>query len=113
MNSEHGNYRQVLPAFLEEIPVDKGWWYRLPLAPTSSKNGKSIATDVILPPLGDVFGLTEPAMLLFLVEMGYYKKARGEGYRLNNAGWEAFEAEFKVKKYIEVRLPLIKEMVST
>ena len=101
MNSEHANYRKVLAAFLEEIPQNKGWWYRLPLAPTSSKNGKSIATDVILPPLGNVFGLTEPAMLLFLVEMGCYK-ARGEGYTINGTGWEAFEAEFKVKKYIEV-----------
>jgi len=94
MNSEHTNYRKVVASFLEEIPQNKGWWYRLPLAPTSSKNGKSIATDVILPPLGNVFGLTEPAMLLFLVKMGCYK-ARGEGYRLNNAGWEALRQSSK------------------
>jgi hypothetical protein len=105
MNSEHANYRKVLVAFLEEIPQNKGWWYRLPLATTStkdgSKDGKSIATDAILPHLGNVFGLSEPSMLLFLVEMGCYQ-ARGEGYALNKTGWEAFEAEFKVKSYIEV-----------
>jgi hypothetical protein len=102
MNSEQANYRKVLASFLEEIPKNKGWWYRLPLAPiSSSKDVEAIATDAILPHLGNVFGLSEQAMLLFLVEMGCYQ-ARGEGYTINKTGWEAFEAEFKVKSYIEV-----------
>jgi hypothetical protein len=78
MNSEHANCRKVLASFLEEIPKTKGWWHRLPLAPMSSKHGKPIATDAILPHLGSVFGLSEQAMmLLFLVEMGCYQ-AKGE-----------------------------------
>jgi hypothetical protein len=101
MNSEHANYRKVFASFLEEIPQNKGWWYRLPLAPKSSKDGQLIATDAILPHLGNVFGLSEPAMLLFLVEMGCYQ-AKGKGHVINKPGWEAFEAEFKVKSYIEV-----------
>jgi hypothetical protein len=102
MNCEHASYRKVLAVFLEEIPRNKRWWYQLPSATTSSKDGKPIATDAILPHLGNVFGLSEPAMLLFLVKMGCYQ-ARGEGYTLNKTGWEAFEqAEFKVKSYIEV-----------
>jgi hypothetical protein len=101
MNSEHANYRKVLASFLEEIPRNKGWWYRLPLASISSKDSKPIATDAILPHLGNVFGLSEQAMLLFLVEMGCYQ-AKGEGCITNKAGWEAFEAEFKVKHFIEV-----------
>ena len=39
MSSEQANYRKVLASFLEEIPKNKGWWYRLPLAPISSKGG--------------------------------------------------------------------------
>ena len=69
MNSEHANYRKVFASFLEEIPQNKGWWYRLPLAPKSSKDGQLIATDAILPHPGNVLGLSEPATLLFLVEM--------------------------------------------
>ena len=47
------------------------------MAPKSSKDGKSIATDVILPHLGNVLGLSEQATSLFLVEMGCYQ-AKGE-----------------------------------
>jgi hypothetical protein len=101
MDPQHANYRKVLASFLEEIPKNKGWWYRLPLASISSKDDEPIATDAILPHLGNVFGLSEQAMLLFLVEMGCYQ-ARGEGYIISKTGWEAFEAEFKVKSYIEV-----------
>jgi hypothetical protein len=97
MNSDHANYRKVLASFLEEIPKNKGWWYRLPMAPISSKISEPILTDAILPHLGNVFGLSEQAMLLFLFEMGCYQ-ARGEGYTINKTGWEAFEAEFKVSK---------------
>ena len=101
MNSEHANCRKVLASFLEEIPQNKGWWCWLPLATKSTKGGQPIATDVILPHLGNAFGLSEPAMLLFLVEMGCYQ-AKGEGHSINELGWEAFEAQFKVKSHIEV-----------
>jgi hypothetical protein len=77
MKSEHANCRKVLASFLEEIPENKGWWCRLPLAPMSSKDGKPIPTDAILPHLGSAFGLSEQAMLLFLVEMGCCQ-AKGE-----------------------------------
>jgi hypothetical protein len=93
MKSEHANYRKVPASFLEEIPKYKGWWYWLPLAPISSKHGKTIATDMILPHLGTAFGLSEQAMLLFLVEMGTYQ-AKGEGHIINAKGWDDLGAEF-------------------
>jgi hypothetical protein len=72
------------------------------LAPMSSKDGSMpIATDVILPHLGTVFGLSEQAMLLFLVEMGAHQ-ARGKGCIMNPKGWDDLEAEFKVKSHIEL-----------
>jgi hypothetical protein len=77
MNAEHANCRKVLASFLKEIPKNKGWWCWLPLAPTSSKRGKPIATDASLPHLGNVFGLSEQATLLFLVEIGCHQ-AKGE-----------------------------------
>jgi hypothetical protein len=43
----------------------------------SSKDGKPIPTDAIPPHLGSAFGLSEQAMLLFLVEMGCHQ-AKGE-----------------------------------
>jgi hypothetical protein len=94
MKSEHANYRKVLASFLKEIPENKGWWYRLPLASISSKDGKQIPTDVILPHLGTAFGLSEQAMLLFLVEMGTYQ-AKGEGHldRAKKAGLEKIDKQ--------------------
>ncbi len=80
MSSEQANYRAVLASFLEKIPKSKGWWYRLPLAPKYGKDGKPLApdaTDAIMPHLGNVFGLSEQAMLLFLVEIGCYQ-AKGK-----------------------------------
>jgi hypothetical protein len=77
MKSERANCRKVLASFLEEIPENEGWWHRLPLAPKSSKDGKSVATGATLPHLGSVFGLSEQATLLFLVEMGCHQ-AKGE-----------------------------------
>jgi hypothetical protein len=68
----------------------------------SSKDGKPIATDAIPPHLGTAFGLSEQAMLLFLVEMGTYQ-AKGEGCIIKNAkGWDDLAAEFKAKSHIEV-----------
>jgi hypothetical protein len=101
MKSEHANYRKVLASFLEEILENKGWWYRLPLASISSKDGKPIATDVILPHLGTAFCLSEQAMLLFLVEMGTYE-AKSKGHTIDAKGWDDLPAEFKVKSSIEV-----------
>jgi hypothetical protein len=101
MKSEHANHRKVLASFLEEIPKNKGWWYRLPLPPMSSKDGMPITTDVILPHLGTVFGLSEQATLLFLVEMGACQ-ARGKGHIMNPKGWDDLEAEFKAKSHIEL-----------
>ncbi len=66
------------------------------MASISSKDGKQIPTDVILPHLGTAFGLSEQAMLLFLVKMGTYQ-AKGEGHSINAKGWDDLAAEFKVK----------------
>jgi hypothetical protein len=67
----------------------------------SSKDGKPIATDVILPHLGTVFGLSEQATLLFLVKVGCCQ-AKGEGCIINPKGWDDLAAEFKAKSHIEV-----------
>jgi hypothetical protein len=101
MKSEHANHRKVLASFLEEIPENKGWWHRLPLASMSSKDGKPTATDAILPHLGTAFCLSEQAMLLFLVEMGTYE-AKSKGHTIDAKGWDDLPAEFKAKSHVKV-----------
>jgi tetrahydromethanopterin S-methyltransferase subunit E len=55
--------------FVEKIPDDKGWWYRLPSYIALSEDNQPLPTDTILPHLGHAFGLTELAMWAILVEM--------------------------------------------
>jgi hypothetical protein len=101
MKSEHANCRKVLASFLEKNSKNKGWWHRLPLASTSSKDGKPISSDALLPHLGTAVGLSEQATLLFLVKMGTHQ-AKGEGQIINAKGWDDLAAEFKTNSHIEV-----------
>jgi hypothetical protein len=98
MSSKQARYRKVLAAFIDEIPENKGWWYRLPSNVKSATDGKPIAqspTETIIPHLGIVFGLTELAMWTILYEMGLIHMNGGR-YCVNNNGWLDLKAEFKV-----------------
>ena len=91
-SSEKNNNCKVLAAFIDTIPEDKGWWYRLPLNQPSSCTGPSDShPDNIMPHLGRLFGLTEMAMFVILIEMGCIEQMstginRGQ-FGINMTGW--------------------------
>ncbi len=101
MSGKQASYRQVLALFIEKIPKDKGWWYRLPSRVSPLQDGKPLPFDAILPHMGTLFGLTELAMWVILYEMGCYKK-KGAAFIINMQGWDDLKYEFKVKLFIEV-----------
>jgi hypothetical protein len=100
MSTKQSSYRNVLASFIEEIPDNKGWWYRLPSKTPPTKNGQPLPSDVILPHLGTPFGLTEVAMWVILFEIGFFRQ-KGDHYCIDNNGLEDFRNEFKVSDYIE------------
>lgn len=59
--------RSILAEFLKEIPITNGWWYCIPVL-----NSKIINEDLnmCLPHFGSIFGLTEDAIAVVLIEMG-------------------------------------------
>jgi hypothetical protein len=103
MSSKQANCRHVLARFVEKIPINKGWWYRLPSGVALSNDNQPLPTDAILPHLGYAFGLTELAMWAILVEMGCISQnSRSKTWGINNEGWEFLSAEFSVSKNIQV-----------
>ena len=63
--------RNYLVEFLKKILTTTGWWYRIPILNSSDKN---VTLDLCLPHLGTLFGLTEDAMAVVLLEMGLLKR---------------------------------------
>ena len=101
MSGKQASYRQVLALFIEKIPKDKGWWYRLPSRVSPLQDGKPLPFDAILPQMGTLFGITEFAMWVILYGMGCYRKL-GDGFVINRQGWDALMAQFKVEESVEV-----------
>jgi hypothetical protein len=103
MSSEQANYRRVLARFVEKIPINKGWWYRLPPGEALSNDNQPLPTDAILPRLGHAHGLPELAMWAILVEMGCISQnSQSKTWGINNEGWEFLLAEFGVSKNLQV-----------
>jgi hypothetical protein len=103
MSSKQANCRHVLAQFVEKIPINKGWWYRLPSGVALSNDNQPLPTYAILPHLGYAFGLTELAMWAILVEMSCISQnSRSKTWGINNEGWEFLSAEFSVSKSIQV-----------
>jgi hypothetical protein len=106
MAGKQANYREVLASFVGEIPHAKGWWYRIPSRVTPTQDGRPLPSDVILPHMGTLFGLTELAMWVILYEMGCYKKKKNR-FIINIQGWDDLKYQFKVKSFIEVSCNLV------
>jgi hypothetical protein len=95
MSSKQASYRRVLARFVQQIPRNKGWWYRLPSGNTLSNDNQPLLTDAILPHLGHAFGLTELAMWAILIEMGCISQnSRSKTWGINN--------KFGVSKSLQV-----------
>ena len=60
MSTSASSKRQVLAKFIDEVPPNKGWWFRLP---TISSSQLPHPTDCCMPHLGVPFGMTEVAMV--------------------------------------------------
>ena len=79
-SSKYGSHSEVLDtSFVDKIPADKGWWYRLPSMSILSQEQEEVVSDHILPHMGTVFGLTEAVMLIILFQMECVKK-KGDSY---------------------------------
>jgi hypothetical protein len=103
MSLKQASYRRVLAPFVEQIPRNKGWWYRLLSGNTLSNDNQPLPTDAILPHLGHAFGLTELAMWAILIEMGCISQnSQSKTWGINNEGWEFLLAEFGVSKSLQV-----------
>jgi hypothetical protein len=100
--------QRVLVAYLTKIIEHGGWWYRIPkFAPKPQKDQKKtppLAQDAIMPHMGQVFGLTEEAAVLVLVEMGLILQLKNGTYLLNKQGWTDLGALFKVNDLVEISL---------
>ena len=94
---------QVLTEFLEKLPTTTGWWYRLPILNSSETNS---TLDLCLPHFGTLFGLTEDAIAVVLLEMGLLKSSQKNGAKMVTnivrGAWDDLISVFKVKNCIEV-----------
>ena len=74
---QKANNRRIIAEFLYDIPDNVGWWYRLPqLRSGAPKNSRinDMDPDLIMPHLGSIFGLTEEAIAIVLIEMGCFRE---------------------------------------
>jgi hypothetical protein len=92
MSTSASSKRQVLAKVIEEVPPNKGWWFRLP---TISSSPLPHATDCCMPHLGVPFGMTEVAMVKILLLTECLGLLRGKSH-MNVQGWEDLRSEFKV-----------------
>ena len=97
---------KVVAEFLETSPSNKGWQYRsLKLGAEATES--SIKTldgniDTIMPHFGSVFGLTETATALILVELGCLELHNNrKTTRFMQDGWGKLGAQFRVLDLLE------------
>jgi hypothetical protein len=91
--------RKVLANFLATIPDNKGWWYRLPKLNNNNKISEEALVDLHLPNMGVLFGLTEDALALVLVQMGLLQS---DGITIIRKGWDDLKAMFGLNPKLEV-----------
>jgi hypothetical protein len=60
---------QELAKFINDVPSNKGWWFRLPMLTTSDENRQLVLhpTDPCMPHLGVPFDMTEVAIAKILL----------------------------------------------
>ena len=98
---KHSYHQQVLSSFLTTIPNNKGWWYRLPETLSEGNEKTFLGTDMYLPHMGAIFGLTEEATVIILAEMGLIKHD-AKGSKIDRQGWDNLKALFGVHQELEV-----------
>jgi hypothetical protein len=78
---------------------DQGWWYRvLKLNYKPWKTATDFDPDDLMPHLGTLFGLTQDATSIILVEMGFLlERKKGTTTITCQQGWDDLAKEFKVK----------------
>jgi hypothetical protein len=97
MATATGRKRQVLANFINDVPSNKGWWFRMPKLNTSGKKSAIHPTDVCLPHLGVPFGISEDCMAAILTEMECLRINKKDGMtQFVQGGWELLRDEFKV-----------------
>jgi hypothetical protein len=74
MKESHAVNQQVLASFLSGIIVDGGWWFCIPKTYPAPLKKVPLPQDSVMPHFGNVFGITEEAAALVLVEMGLLDK---------------------------------------
>ena len=65
--SNNNAQRSILAEFLKEIPTTNGLWYRIAVLNSDIVNED---LNMCLPHFGSIFGLTEDAIAVVLIEMG-------------------------------------------
>jgi hypothetical protein len=108
MSTSASSKRQVLAKFIDEVPPNKGWWFRLP---TISSSQLPHPTDCCMPRIGVPFGMIEVAMVKILLSMECLRLLCGKSH-MNVQGWEDLRSEFKVTA-IEWRMLKIKSTSAT
>jgi hypothetical protein len=87
----------MLANLINDVPSNKGWWFRMPKLNTSGKNSAIHPTDVCLPHLGVPFGISEDCMATILTEMECLRITKKDGMTLFvQGGWELLRDKFKV-----------------
>ena len=75
--STSANNRKVLANYFEQLKDNKGWWYRMPEYKIdigkAALQESNIESDKVMPHFGTLFGLTEAASAIILIEMGCLK----------------------------------------
>jgi len=103
MSTSQARNRQVIARFLESLPSDQGWWYRVPKLNYKPPKSTDPNPDDVMPHLGTLFGLTEDATSIILVEMGCLaERQNGTTTVTRPQGWGDLAAEFKVQSLIEI-----------
>ena len=92
--STHLMNQKILADFLSSIPLDKGWWFRVPSINDSKKRTPRFKTDQYLPQVGCLFGLDEHAAAHVFVEMELLNFKNGTGTSMNLRGWDNFKSLF-------------------
>jgi hypothetical protein len=75
MSTSASSKRQVLAKFIDEVPLNKGWWFCLP---TISSSQLSHPTDCYMPHLGVQFRMTKVAIVKILLSMECLRFLRGK-----------------------------------
>jgi len=74
MKESHIVNQKLFALFLSGIVEDGGWWFRIPKTYPAPLKKVVFPQDFVMPHFGNVFGLTEEAAALVLVEMGLLDK---------------------------------------